>query len=196
LKIVGAFTALQAPSLFANYSAEHPEGFMSVEGLMSIYGAARSPNGTLTWTRGSERIPDNYYRRPGALLYQWDLPILLPQVLEMWARYPETLSLGGNLGQPNTFFPLDLGAFTRGAYSLDDLRHPDGTNLLCFVYQLVQILFPDLLGNVNDLLATVLTEVGELTDGVLGKFVCPRTMGSVDMTVLDRYPGWVKSKTK
>jgi hypothetical protein len=196
LKIVGAFTALQAPSLFANYSAEHPEGIMSVEGLMSIYGATRSPDGTLTWTRGSERIPDIYYRRPGALLYQWDLPILLPQVLEMWILYPETLSLGGNLGQPNTFFPLDLGAFTHGTYSLDDLRQPGGLNLICFVYQLVQILLPDLLGNVNDLLATVLTEVGQLTNGVLGTFVCPRTMGSVDMTMLDKYPGWVKSKTK
>ncbi|KAJ7039446.1 hypothetical protein C8F04DRAFT_996990 [Mycena alexandri] len=194
--IVGAFTALQAPSLFANYSAEHPEGIMSVEGLMSIYGATRHPDGTLTWTRGSERIPDIYYRRPGALLYQWDLPVLLPQLLEMWALYPETLSLGGNLGQPNTFFPLDLGAFTHGAYSLDDLRQPDGLNLICFAYQLVQILFPSLLGNVNDLLATVLTEVGQLTNGVLGTFVCPRTMGSVDMSVLDKYPGWVKSKTK
>ncbi|KAJ7763701.1 hypothetical protein B0H16DRAFT_454606 [Mycena metata] len=194
--IVGAFTALQAPSLFANYSAEHPEGIMSVEGLMSIYGATRSPDGMLTWTRGSERIPDIYYRRPAALLYQWDLPIILPQVLEMWTLYPETLSLGGNLGQPNTFFPLDLGAFTHGAYSLDDLRQPDGMNLICFVYQLVQILLPDLLGNVNDLLATVLTEVGQLTNGVLGTFICPRPMGSVDMTMLDKYPGWVKSKKK
>ncbi|KAJ6526495.1 hypothetical protein DFH09DRAFT_1371651 [Mycena vulgaris] len=194
--IVGAFTALQAPSLFANYSAEHPEGIMSVEGLMSIYGATRSPHGTLTWTRGSERIPDKYYRRPGALMYQWDLPILLPQVLEMWILYPQTLSLGGNLGRPNTFFPLDLGAFTHGAYSLDDLHQPGGMNLICFVYQLVQILLPSLLGNVNDLLATVLTEVGQLTNGVLGTFICPRTMGSVDMTMLDKYPGWVKSKTK
>ncbi|KAJ7239309.1 hypothetical protein C8J57DRAFT_1372823 [Mycena rebaudengoi] len=194
--IVGAFTALQAPSLFANYSAEHPEGIMSVEGLMSLYGATHSPDGKLTWTRGSERIPDIYYRRPGALLYQWDLPILLPQVLEMWARYPITLSLGGNLGKPNTFFPLDLGAFTHGAYSLDDLLHPDGMNLICFVYQLVQILLPDLLGNVNDLLATVLTEVGELTNGILGTFVCPRPMGSVDMTMLNKFPGWVKSKKK
>jgi hypothetical protein len=136
------------------------------------------------------------YSTAGALIYQWDLPILLPQVLEMGTLYPETLSLGGNLSQPNMFFPLDLGVFTHGTYSLDDLHHPDGMNLICFVYQLVQILFLSLLRNVNDLLATVLTEVAQLTNGVLGTFVCPQTMGSVDVTVLDKYPGWVKSKTK
>ncbi|KAJ7194003.1 Chloroperoxidase [Mycena pura] len=194
--VVGAFTALQVPSLFANYSAEHPEGFMSVEGLMSIYGASRASDGTLTWSRGSERIPDVYYRRPGALLAQWDLPILLPQVLEMWLLFPETLSIGGNLGEPNTFVPLDLGAFTHGAYSLDDLRQPGGLNLICFIYQLVQILLPDLLGNVNDLLASVLTDLGQVTDGVLGSFICPRSMGAVDLTMLNQYPGWVKSQKK
>ncbi|KAJ7192185.1 hypothetical protein GGX14DRAFT_596174 [Mycena pura] len=194
--IVGAFTALQAPSLFANYSAEQPEGFMSVAGLMSIYGVSRAASGTLTWTRGSERIPDVYYRRPGPLLNQWDMPIILPQVLQMWAQFPETLSIGGNLGTPNTFFPLDLGAFTNGSYTLDDLQKPGGINLLCFLYQLVQILFPALLGNVDDLLAGVFAEVGRVTEGVLGTFDCPRSMDAVNMTMLNQYPGWVKSLPK
>ncbi|KAJ7352068.1 hypothetical protein DFH08DRAFT_956879 [Mycena albidolilacea] len=48
--------------LLANHSAANPDGFLSVDGLSSLYGVTCDDDGKLRYTR-NERIPESWYRR-------------------------------------------------------------------------------------------------------------------------------------
>ncbi|KAF7298486.1 Cloroperoxidase [Mycena kentingensis (nom. inval.)] len=186
LQLVTCITTLIPANLFSNHSAEFPDGYVSPDVLLSFYGARRTPSGTIVYTRGSERIPDLFYRRPD----DWnEVTVLTPQMLYMWTTYPETLIVGGNTGTRNSFIPLDMHAFTRGAYGLDDLLK--GHNAMCFLLQAAQTLFLDTLDGLEAILEEVLRVVG----GVLAELTCPELRG-FDMRVLEQYPGWRMSQRK
>ena len=53
---------------FGNKSAENPAGLLNQDVLKSFMGVSGS-SGSLTWTPGTERIPDNWYRRANTDLY-------------------------------------------------------------------------------------------------------------------------------
>ncbi|KAG8742553.1 hypothetical protein FRC11_014249, partial [Ceratobasidium sp. 423] len=80
--------------LMSNHSTEAPEGVLDHEVLKSFFGVSGSSD-SLTYQKGYERIPENWYRRPedyGLVLFSVDL---VAAVL----KHPEFLSIGGNTGK-------------------------------------------------------------------------------------------------
>ena len=47
-------------ALMSNHSAEYPNGILDKETLKSFFSITEASDGTLTWTPGWERIPDNW----------------------------------------------------------------------------------------------------------------------------------------
>lgn len=45
----------------SNHSAEYPNGILDKETLKSFFAVTEAADGTLSWTPGYERIPDNWY---------------------------------------------------------------------------------------------------------------------------------------
>ena len=45
----------------SNHSAEYPNGILDKETLKSFFAITEAADGTLSWTPGHERIPDNWY---------------------------------------------------------------------------------------------------------------------------------------
>ena len=45
----------------SNHSAEYPNGILDKETLKSFFAITEAADGTLSWTPGYERIPDNWY---------------------------------------------------------------------------------------------------------------------------------------
>lgn len=55
---VNAAAHLFTYRFFANFSAEHPDGYLDVETLKSFEGVTGEP-GSFQWQQGRERIPEN-----------------------------------------------------------------------------------------------------------------------------------------
>ena len=47
-------------ALMSNHSAEYPNGILDKETLKSFFAITEAADGTLSWTPGYERIPDNW----------------------------------------------------------------------------------------------------------------------------------------
>lgn len=62
--LVGGSGAYQFTSLFANHSAERPEGRLDQETLKSFFAITGSGPGNFVYKEGWEKIPNNWYRRP------------------------------------------------------------------------------------------------------------------------------------
>ncbi|KAJ6566677.1 Chloroperoxidase, partial [Mycena capillaripes] len=135
--VVSCFTHTLIYGLMSNHSIEHSDGILSKSVLKSLYGVS-DINGALVYTPGTERIPDNWYRRPIADPY--GAAHLVPDLVEMGLYDPRILVFGGNTHGPNTFAPIDLGNFTNGVYNAEALLQ--GNNAACFVFQATRVLFP------------------------------------------------------
>ena len=48
-------------ALMSNHSAEYPNGLLDKETLKSFFAITEAADGTLSYTPGYERIPDNWY---------------------------------------------------------------------------------------------------------------------------------------
>ncbi|KAJ7713359.1 oxidase-like protein [Mycena olivaceomarginata] len=160
-----------------NHSAADPEGFFSVDGLSSLYGVSRGPDG-LRYSR-NERIPSSWYRRPLNDPYL-AITHALPDMLRMWAEYPETVLIGGNTGEVDSFVPIDITDLTGGVYSAANLL--EGSNAICFAFQFLQLAFPDIVSNLEDLVAEILKPPLE----------CPE-FETLDLESLSKYPGYTRS---
>lgn len=53
--------SLKTAALMSNHSAEYPNGILDKETLKSFFAITEAADGTLSWTPGYERIPDNWY---------------------------------------------------------------------------------------------------------------------------------------
>lgn len=127
----------------SNHSAEYPNGILDKETLKSFFAITEASDGTLTWTPGYERIPDNWYRRPLGAANEYSPVSFAQDLLQIAAVVPEAVSVGGNTGTVNSFAGADLGNITGGAYQTSDLTNP--TKFVCFFYQLTLAIVPDFL---------------------------------------------------
>ncbi|KAL5113683.1 putative zinc transporter msc2 [Pleosporales sp. CAS-2024a] len=113
----------------ANHSAENPVGELSHETLQSWVGVQGS-NGNYMPQFGTERIPDNWYRR--ALEYPYEVEYLSADLVNAALLHPKF---------------LDIGGLTKG------------NNLACFAYQVAAQAKPDialgLLTQLNNVLAQI-----------------------------------------
>ncbi|KAJ7860784.1 hypothetical protein B0H13DRAFT_1900768 [Mycena leptocephala] len=152
-----------------NHSAVDPEGFFSVDGLSSLYGVSRGPDG-LKYNR-NERIPSSWYRRP---------------LDDQYLAYPETVLIGGNTGEVDSFVPIDITDLTGGVYSAASLL--EGNNAVCFAFQFLQLAFPDIASNLEDLVAEILQQLAETVEPL----ECPE-FETLDLESLRKYPGYTRS---
>jgi hypothetical protein len=134
-----------AYELLANHSAEYPRGFLEPAVFESFFGYKRDKNNQLVFTYGSERIPDNWYRRADA--DAWTLTDILISTGQQCLSYPSNCAVGGNTGTVNSFSGVDLGDITGGLVnSVEDLQDP--ARLGCFLSQVIQADVPSFLSNV------------------------------------------------
>lgn len=183
-----AFTFI--PAFMSNHSAEFPNGILSRQTLNSFYGVTETGgtgvgDGTLTWNAGTEKIPDNWYKRSSSVPYS--IPLFVLDTLRIENKYPQITSIGGNTGTVNSFAGVDLGNLTGGVYELSTLF--EGNNLQCFIFQLAQQTVLDAVKNLEStLLTTVNSLVTEYIDPNFSGLGCP-TLSTIDTSLFDQYPG-------
>ncbi|KEP51126.1 chloroperoxidase [Rhizoctonia solani 123E] len=129
---VSTLAHILLPRLVSNHSAEHPDGILNHDVLKTFYGITGN-SGSLTYTPGHERIPENWYRRAS----DYTVVEVMQDFAKIAPGHPEFLSLGGNTGKVNSFVGVDPGDITGGIYNASNLL--EGNNLMCFVYQALQI---------------------------------------------------------
>ncbi|KAJ6520891.1 Chloroperoxidase [Mycena vulgaris] len=122
--------------IMANFPPSHPDGYFTPEALHSLFGFVADDSGELQYRPGHERIPENWYRRPKDFTHLE----AAPQIEALGAADRRTLLPGGNMGEVNTFTPMDLAALTGGVYTEETLF--EGTNLRCFCFQVLQLAMP------------------------------------------------------
>lgn len=181
--IVGEAGICFPPIAFKNHSAEHPEGVLTRDILFNFYSVRENPTTKeLVFTRGRERIPDNWYRQPTDSLTIARFLLCIAKVI---AFYPRAANVGGNTGKVNTFTPVDLGDLTGGVYNSKDLLDPQ--KLSCFFFRVSQSVTPDIFKK----LGTLVTDgvLKQLTDSIFGPgtFGCP-TM-TINQSTLTQFPG-------
>ncbi|KAM5349278.1 hypothetical protein ACJ41O_005785 [Fusarium nematophilum] len=157
---------LFACRMFANHSAENPTGILNKETLKSFF-AVQGEEGALTYKRGWERIPENWYRTP----VDYGLVQLNADVLTLAAKYPELGSIGGNMGKVNSYAGVDLSDVTGGVLNLTKLL--EGNNLLCFVFEVIKTVAPNSLSTLFTIIRVPLKLVTDALGAALLDLTCP-----------------------
>jgi hypothetical protein len=164
----------------ANHTAENPTGILPYDVIQSWFGV-QGTNGNYNAVQGSERIPENWYRR--ALEYPYETTYFLADAVNAAVLHPKFLDIGGNTGTPNSFVGVDVADLTGGVFNGASLL--EGNNLGCFVYQASAQAKPDILLGPLDALTSA---VG----GLVGQLGCPK-LAAIDKQVLQQFPGYTKS---
>lgn len=176
------------PAMMANHSDEFPEGHLSREVFTSFFGVQGDSEDNFVVKNGWERIPENWYKRP--LGNDYSIPSFLVDVLEHAAYDPRLLSIGGNLGEVDSFFGVDVGDLTGGVFNAADLL--DANNLECFVLQVIQAAGPDILGTMfSDVKAAMRPLTDKLQQLLAGK-TCPQ-LQEVNSELFEKFPGYTES---
>ncbi len=110
-----------------------------------------------------------WYRRPLGPAGEYNGVNLAQDLITIWQEAPESLTVGGNTGQVNSFKGVDLSDLTGSAYRTSDLLDP--TKLTCFLYQIMLAVVPDVLR--SELLGNVLTTALGLVDDNIRPLVDP-----------------------
>ncbi|KAK4616698.1 Dothistromin biosynthesis peroxidase dotB [Fulvia fulva] len=164
----------------ANHSAENTEGELTHSTLQSWFGV-EGTDGNYNAVQGTERIPENWYRRPQA--YPYEVTYFLADVINAALLHPKFLDIGGNTGTVNTFAGVNLENLTGGVFNVLDLLK--GNNLGCFVFQLSSQAKPDILtGPLNALLGVV--------GGLVSQLGC-RQLKAIDNKQLEAFPGYSRN---
>lgn len=170
----------------ANKSAEYPMGLLDGETLKSFY-SITGDYPDFTYTPGYEKIPDNWYKRNPVDYYT--IPYYALDLNTMALEHPEFLSVGGNLGETDTFTGIDPADLTGGVYNADMLL--EGNNAICYATQLALMAAPTIL---QGLFADVETALGKLTsaiDDATGSLDCAK-LNEIDTSQFDQFPGYTK----
>jgi hypothetical protein len=176
-------TSLFTYQLLANRSAEHPEGYLDLETMKTFQGVT-GESGNFKWSRGKEKIPENWYKR--AIGDDYTIAAFTVEAVAQLLEHPELIVVGGNTGEPNTFTGVDLGDLTGGVFNAQTLL--EGNNAMCFALQNVQQGAPDLLrGLVGNVLAA-LTKLTDALDLLLSQLGCPQ-IAKYDSLLLSKFPG-------
>ena len=169
--------------LFKNHSVEHPNGVLTKEVLFNFYSVRQNARtGRMFYTRGHERIPENFYRQPTNNFNPLRFMMCL---VEIFSVYPRAAIIGGNTGKVNNFTPVDIENLTGGVFNANDLLDPQ--KLSCFFFGLVQSLTPGILNKVAKLIGVGALQ--KLIDSVLGTSVIGCPVFTINQKLLEKYPG-------
>ncbi|KAL6849199.1 hypothetical protein ACO1O0_008729 [Amphichorda felina] len=185
---------LFAGRLLSNHCAEHPRGgHLTKEVFESFWGVYKTDDGKLEYKKGWERIPQNWYRLVG----DYGLVPLNLDLVAWVAQHPQLASIGGNMGEVNTFAGVDLGNITGGV--VNSLSLLEGNNLVCFTLEIVKTFAPN---SLSSLFATLAKPLEMITDAIslpLLDLDCPAfddlEEGGEDLigNLLKKFPGAKKS---
>jgi hypothetical protein len=168
-----------------NKSIDYPEGVLNKEVLKSFFSVS-GPDTALVHTPGHERIPENWYRR--AIGDEYTIPFFQLDAKDIGLKYPKILSVGGNMGTPNTFTGVDLSSITGGVINSQNLL--EGDNLFCLAFQAAKQGQPDLLtGGALGLVGSLVSAV----ETAMGTLACPQ-LAAIDMSEFQKFPGVSKMK--
>lgn len=172
-----------------NHSAQWPNGRVTKEILQSFFAVHEDTStGTLTHTRGHERIPHNWHRRAaGGVVSEYGNARFAVDLVRMAAYNPAILKVGGNMGTVNSFAGVDLGGITGGIYNSFDLLDPD--MLVCFIFRTLLAVVPDLLQ--GGLLGALLNVALKLLTTTLLPLFNPKCPGIQNWNgeMLEKFPG-------
>ena len=161
--------------------------------LQSFWAVYEDSQGNLEYKRGWERIPDNWYRIAG----DYGLVALNLDLLAWVARHPQLASIGGNLGEVDSFAGVDLSDLTGGVLNAGALL--EGNNLLCFALEVVKTFAPNSLSSLFKTLEAPLQLVNDALLDPLLDLNCPAykelSEGGRDVVgeLLEKFPGAKKS---
>ena len=167
----------------SNKSAEYPEGYLDGDVLKSFFGIT-GDSGSFTWTEGSEKIPDNWYKR--AIGDEYTIPFFNSDLTAAALEYPQFLSIGGNTGTVNSFTGVDLEDLTGGVYNLQTLG--EGDNAACLAFQFSQQAAPDLLKGLFSSITAPLSQLNTALSNVFSELSCPE-LKAIDTSQFANYPG-------
>ncbi|RGP65270.1 hypothetical protein FLONG3_9300 [Fusarium longipes] len=152
--------------LLSNHTAGSTEDIMDRATLRSFF-AVQEEGNKLTYKRGWERIPTNWYRRS----VDYGLIDLNLDVISLITKYPELGSIGGNIGEVNSYAGVDISDITGGVLNLTKLL--EGNNLLCFVFEVVKTASPNSLSTIFSLIQTPLKLITDSLGTALVDLSCP-----------------------
>lgn len=144
----------------------------------------------MTYQKGYERIPDNWYRRPLGEVNAYSPASFAIDFAQVAAAVPEAASVGGNTGKVNSFAGVDLGDITGGVYHTSDLLNPK--KFVCFFYQLTLAVVPDFLR--SEALGTSLAAALNLLHSQVDQFVDP-SCAKIGKTLSHSSAGAVNAKS-
>jgi hypothetical protein len=105
----------------------------------------RTCAGQLQFNHGTERLPENWYKR--SELDPWGAKDIAASTAQQCASYPSSCLVGGNTGEVNSFSGVNLGDISGGfVNAVEDLQDPQ--RLGCFISQMVKADTPSSLSNV------------------------------------------------
>lgn len=162
----------------ANKSEEYPEGILNKEVLksfMSITGSDENP----VWTKGHEKIPDNWYKRNAADAYT--IPYFETDILYFTEKYPEINVVGCNQGRVDSFNTIDFETLSDGAYTAQQAA----ANPLCFATEFTLAELPGLTG----LAGTLLRPLTRVLNSVSSTLNC-NAITNVNTSALTVCPGF------
>lgn len=181
-----------ANDVLSNHTDDNPDETLAKNVLRSFYGVTENPNGSLSYTPGHERIPENWFPR------QTPYTILDFNAAEaaLLVKQPELLSVGGNTGEVNSFAGIDVGNLTGGVFNAANLL--EGNNLVCFALEVVKFAGPNSLSSALKTLSEPIELLGKIV-APLVDLSCPvfedLTVGGTNFWdhAMQLYPGANKS---
>ncbi|KAJ4002762.1 hypothetical protein NW752_009414 [Fusarium irregulare] len=175
--------------MMSNHTKGSDEDIMDRETLKTFF-AVKEEGGKLTYKRGWERIPNNWYRRS----VDYGFASAIADVVKLITAYPELSSIGGNAGKVNTYASVDISNITGGVMNVPEMLK--GNNLLCFAFEAVKTASPNALSSLFAIIATPLKLVTDTLDTALLDLVsCPTfkelTVGGTSFTkgLQKKFPG-------
>lgn len=161
--------------------------------FQSYWGVYEDDQGNLEYKKGWERIPENWYRISG----EYGLVPLNLDLVSWVLQHPELASIGGNMGEVNSFAGVDLSNLTGGVLNSASLL--EGNNLICFTLEIVKTFAPN---SLSPLFSTLEKPLALINDAILDPLLdlnCPAFKeleeGGDDLlaSLLDKFPGAKKS---
>lgn len=188
----GPFSGLVAPAAYnfvvnfmSNHSAENPGGFLTKDVLKSFF-SVTGDDTNWVHTPGMERIPENWYRRPGGK-DQYNVADVFIDLIAGAVQYPQTVHFGGNTGTTDSFTGVNLGDLTGGVFNGATLLQ--GNNLACFALQAAMAGGIDELDGVLNALGGLINPVLNPIKAAFAGLACPQ-LSEFHSQIFKQFPGY------
>lgn len=163
----------------ANHSAEYSEGMLNRDVLKSFMSVTGEP-GSFKWTKGHEKIPDNWYHRDRTV-DSYTIPYFQTDVNAFALEDLQVIDVGCNHNAVDTYNSIDAATLSNGAYTASQAV----ASPVCFSLSFLSSELPGLTGLSSSSLSPLTKVISSATTALK----CA-AMPSVNMTALTACPGF------